>query len=73
MNPKMIFEILLQILADRVLLFITLFLNAALFGYAVYAPDWVRFATAVAFSLTVFFPVLKLRAGGIKNEEREAA
>lgn len=71
----MIFEILLRILADRVLLFVTLFLNAALYGYAVYAPDPLRWAAATSFSAFVFLPVLaKTKSRGVfPTEEREAA
>jgi hypothetical protein len=69
----MIFEILLNILADRILLFVALFLNFGLFAYAVYIPDWERFAVAVAFSVTVFFPILRLKTGGVQSAEREAA
>lgn len=74
MNPQMIFEILLRILADRVLLFVTLFLNFALFAYAVYEPDPWRFGVALAFSITVFFPVLRTKSAlPTPQQEREAA
>jgi hypothetical protein len=72
----MIIRILMQVLADRVLVVTTLFLNFALFAYAVYAPDNLRFATAGMFSITVFIPVLKLKGGAPPapaHEEREAA
>lgn len=64
MNPT-IFRVLLQILADRALLFVTLFLNFTLFGYAVLYPDNLRFATAGLFSITCFYPVLRLK--GVQN------
>lgn len=75
MDPKMIFEIVLRILADRVLLFVTLFMNAAIYGYAVYAPDPWRWAVAVSFSIAVFIPVLKIKSRGVNTTEaeREAA
>jgi hypothetical protein len=71
MNPSM-FKLLLQILADRALLFLTLILNFCLFGYAVLYPDNLRFATAGLFSITVFIPVLKLRGGQNAQAVRES-
>ena len=76
MNP-IIIRILMQVLADRVLVVTTLFLNFALFAYAVYQPDNLRFATAGMFSITCFLPVLKLKGGAPQAaprfEESEAA
>jgi hypothetical protein len=69
-------KILLQILADRALLFVALFLNFALFAYATAYPDNIRFATAGLFSITVFIPVLKLKGGttnAAKAIQEEAA
>lgn len=76
MNQRMIFEALLTVLSNGVLIFTTLILNFALFAWAVYEPDYLRFATAGLFSITVFIPVLKIKSGQTRNivsEEREAA
>lgn len=72
MNPTM-FRVLLQILADRALLFVTLFLNFALFGYAVLYPDNLRFATAGLFSITCFYPVLRYSHDRKKSEYGQSA
>jgi hypothetical protein len=75
MNSQMIFEILLRILADRVLLFSTLFLNFGLYAYAMYEPNQWRFALSVMFSVVVFFPILQKTksAQQIAQEQKEAA
>ena len=57
MNP-IIIRILMQVLADRVLVVTTLFLNFALFAYAIANPDLTRFAIAGMFAVTCFLPVL---------------
>lgn len=75
MNQRLILEAVFKILADRVLTFAALLLNFALFVYAVAYPDYIRFATAGLFSITVFIPVLKLKNVNERqsSEEREAA
>ncbi len=45
-------------LSRRIFLFSTLALNFWLFNAAMAAPDWMRFAIAVTFSVTVFVPTL---------------
>lgn len=52
-------EILMKVLADRALLFLTLILNFGLFAYALYQPTEYRIAIATIFSLTVFVPILR--------------
>lgn len=59
-----VLKILMAVLADRVLLVVSLFLNFALFAYCIAYPDYLRFATAGLFSITVFIPVLKTQGGG---------
>lgn len=58
-----ILKILMSVLADRVLLVLSLILNFALFAYAIMYPDYLRFATAGLFSITVFIPVLRTQGG----------
>lgn len=76
MTPRQIFEIIVRALSDSVLIFTALFLNFALFMYAILYPDTVRFAVAGLFSITVFLPVLKIKGAGqtpSRSQEREAA
>jgi len=71
MNPQMIFEMLLRILADRVLTFVALVLNFGLFVYAIVYPDVIRFAVAGLFSLTCFAPILRTTRGNNAETFRE--
>ena len=71
MNSLLIVKYLLNILADRVLVIVSLFLNFALFAFAVIYPDYIRFATAGLFSITVFIPVLKLKTGAHAEQMRQ--
>lgn len=76
MNQRMIFEALLTVLSNGVLIFTTLILNFALFAWAVYEPDYLRFATAGLFSITCFYPVLRMKttqSRQVSNQEQEAA
>ena len=70
MNQRLILEAVFKILADRVLTFTALLLNFALFVYAIIYPDYIRFATAGMFSISVFIPVLKLK-GHTESQQRE--
>lgn len=63
-----VLEILMAVLADRVLIMVSLLLNFILFGYAVIYPDYLRFATAGLFSITAFIPVLKIQGGRYANK-----
>lgn len=67
MNP--VISALMEILADRCLIFLCLILNFALFAYAVYYPDNLRFATAGLFSITAFIPVLKMKDKAKSNDQ----
>ena len=69
MNPQMMVRILLNLIADRIFLTLTLLLNFALFAYAVIYPDLIRFAVAGMFSITVFIPVLTKQKGSNENAE----
>ena len=60
MNP-IILKAVLQIIGDKALTFVALIFNFGLFAYAVAYPDYLRFATAVFFAISVFIPILKLR------------
>ena len=48
----------LRILNQRVLALLTLFMAFALFCWAMYMGDWLRFAVAGAFGFIIFLPVL---------------
>lgn len=50
-------QVALAILSAKFLVWTTMFITAAMFGYALYAPDPMRFAVAVAFALLVFWRV----------------
>lgn len=76
MNQRMIFEALLTVLSNGVLIFTTLLLNFALYAYAIYDPDYLRFALAGMFSITCFYPVLRMKttqSRQVSNQEQEAA
>jgi hypothetical protein len=53
-------EILMNALADRSILLLTLILNFGLFAYALYQPTELRIAIAAIFSVTVFIPILRM-------------
>lgn len=48
-------QVALAVLSARALVWVTMLIAAALFGYAMYAPDPMRFGAAVAFTLLVFW------------------
>ena len=66
-----------MVLGDKVILFVALFLDFALFGYSVLYPDLTRFAIAGMFSITTFLPMLhyhEKRKGNVQQiQEQEAA
>ena len=79
MNP-IILKAVLQIIGDKALTFVALIFNFGLFAYAVAYPDYLRFATAVFFAISVFIPIMKLRPvtpvptqRRVQEEESEAA
>jgi hypothetical protein len=54
----MILQALMQILADRMILLLSLFLTFSLFCWAMYEPENNRLILAFSFALSVFLPVL---------------
>jgi hypothetical protein len=54
-----LFKFVLEALSIRSLVFLTLLCNFSLFLYAIIFPDYIRFAVALAFSVSVFIPVLR--------------
>ena len=76
MNQRLILEAMFKVLADRVLVLVTLVLTFALFAYSIMNPDYVKFSIVGMWAITVFIPVLKLKGGDVRQsviEEREAA
>lgn len=49
-------------LTDRVMTLLSLGGCIVLFGWLMHEPDWIRFAGACAFSLLVFYPLMRLEA-----------
>ena len=54
----MILQALMQILADRMILLLSLLLTFSLFCWAMYEPENNRLILAFSFALSVFLPVL---------------
>ena len=50
-------HVALRVVTDRALTWATMLITAAMFGYALYLPDPVRFGVAVAFAVLVFWRV----------------
>ena len=69
----MILQALMQILADRMILLLSLFLTFSLFCWAMYEPENNRLILAFSFALTVFLPCLFTYQGGKKVGEQRAA
>ena len=53
-----VINVAIRVLSQRLLTLVTLIMAFALFCWAMYLGDWLRFAVAGAFGITVFLPVL---------------
>ena len=51
-------NIAVRVLNHRLMALLTLIMTFALFCWAMYLGDWLRFAVAGAFGITIFLPVL---------------
>lgn len=58
-------QVALAVLSARSLVWVTMLISAALFGYAIYFADPVRLGIAVAFTLLVFW-----RATQFENQQK---
>lgn len=59
-DPKVVMkftQVALAVLSAKFLVWTTMFITAAMFAYALYLPDAMRFGVAVAFALLVFWRV----------------
>lgn len=71
MNSTTIVKILLEVLTDRALLFLTLLLNFGLFAYAMAYPIDNRIVIAALFSVLCFLPILFKGAKDAKRTFQE--
>ena len=63
---------MMAILNARLFTLAALGICAWLFGWVMYDPHWIRFASAVAFSILVFFPIQRMENIRIaKTQENE--
>ncbi len=53
-------QALLIVLNARLFTLLGMALSAALFGWVMWQPDWIRFAGACAFAALVFLPIHRL-------------
>lgn len=57
----------MRVLSTRIVMILTLLMTFALFGYAMWQPDYLRLACATAFALFVFLPVKRSDKGEASN------
>lgn len=60
-------QAILRVAAERVLTIMGMVICAVLFGWVLYAPDWIRVAAACGFAVLVYWPIVRLersRKGG---------
>lgn len=65
-------NIAVRVLNHRLMALLTLIMTFALFCWAMYLGDWLRFAVAGAFGITIFLPVL-WKGEHRDDEDRQAA
>jgi hypothetical protein len=53
-------QVLSRILTERVLTIYATTLGALLFAWVMFDPNWIRFAGAVAYSLLMYLPLVRL-------------
>jgi len=49
----------LEALSERVFALVSLICSFALFAWVMEYPSWIRFSTAVAFSIIIFVPLMR--------------
>jgi uncharacterized membrane protein len=64
-------NIAVRVLNHRLMALLTLMMTFALFCWAMYLGDWLRFSVAGAFGFTIFLPVLW--KGENRDENSQAA
>lgn len=52
----------LRVLTDQLLTTVALLICGVLFGWVLYAPDWIRLAGASAFAILVYLPLVRAEA-----------
>lgn len=66
-------QALLIVLNARLFTLLGMGLCAALFGWVLWQPDWIRFAGACAFAILCYLPAQRMEQRRIENERQESS
>jgi len=62
-----VLSLAIQVVSQRILVILAMLITAGMFGYALWAHEWIALVTAASFAVLVFLPIL-WRSGANANQ-----